>query len=55
MMIITEGTHWKQRNSRVFGNVREQKNPTQILEAIKEEFLLWERARSGGSAQIARE
>jgi hypothetical protein len=38
----------------VFGNVREQKDPTQILEAIKEEFQMWELARSGGSSQIAR-
>jgi hypothetical protein len=55
MIIITAWILWKQRNSRVFGNVREQKDPTHILEAIKEEFLMWELARRGGSSQIARE
>ncbi|KAK1617070.1 hypothetical protein QYE76_022587 [Lolium multiflorum] len=55
MVIITAWTLWKQRNARVFGNAREQKDPTQILAAIKEEFHLWELARRGGSSQIARE
>jgi hypothetical protein len=35
--------------------MREQKDPTQILAAIREEFHLWELARIGGSSQIARE
>jgi hypothetical protein len=55
MVIITAWTLWKQRNARVFGNAREQKNPIQVLEAIREEFQLWEIARRGGSSQIARE
>jgi hypothetical protein len=55
MVIITAWTLWKQRDARVFGNAREQKDPTQILAAIKEEFHLWELVRRGGSSQIARE
>jgi hypothetical protein len=38
MVIITAWTLWKQRNARVFRNVREQKDTTQILAAIGEEF-----------------
>jgi hypothetical protein len=55
MVIITAWTLWKQRNARVFGNVREQKDPLQTLVAIREEFQMWELARRGGSLQIARE
>jgi hypothetical protein len=55
MVIITTWTLWKQRNSRVFGNAREQKDPIQILGAIREEFQMWKIARRGGSFQIARE
>jgi hypothetical protein len=55
MFIITAWTLWKQQNARVFGNTREQKNPAQIMTAIREEFQLWELARRGGSSQIARE
>jgi hypothetical protein len=55
MVIITTWTLWKQRNARVFGNAREQKTPTQIVSTIREEFLLWELARRGGSSLIARE
>jgi hypothetical protein len=53
MVIITAWTLWKQRNARVFGHVREQKNPMQVLEAIREEFQLWEIVRRGGRSQIA--
>jgi hypothetical protein len=49
MVIITAWTLWKQRNARVFGNVREHKNPIQALVAIREEFQLCELARRGGS------
>jgi hypothetical protein len=55
MVISTSWTIWKQRNTRVFGNVQEQKNLHQMLVEIREEFQLWERARRGGSSLIARE
>jgi hypothetical protein len=54
MVIITAWTLCKQRNARVFENVWEQKDRSQILTAIIEKFHLWELARRGGSSQIAR-
>jgi hypothetical protein len=45
----------KQRNARAFGNEREQKNRHQMLVEIKEEFQLCERAKRGGSSNLARE
>jgi hypothetical protein len=45
MVIITAWTLWKQQNARVFGNMREQKNPAQIVTAISP----LERSSSSGS------
>jgi hypothetical protein len=58
MVVCTAWTLWKQRNARAFGDVRKQKDVGQIVEAIREEFHLWERAKRGGSGgrlQVARE
>jgi hypothetical protein len=49
MVVCTAWTLWKQRNARAFGDVRKQKDVGQIVEAIREEFHLWERAKRGGS------
>jgi hypothetical protein len=45
----------KQRNARVFSDVRRQLSTEQLVEAIEEEFKLWELARNGGSTTDARE
>jgi hypothetical protein len=55
MIICTTWTIWKQRNVRAFGNIREQKSVDLMVEEIRQEFHLWERAKRGGRLDIARE
>jgi hypothetical protein len=55
MVICTTWTLWKQRNARAFGDTRRQKNVEQMLQEIREEFHLWERAKGGRSFHDARE
>jgi biotin-(acetyl-CoA carboxylase) ligase len=55
MVISTAWTLWKQRNARAFGNNREQKTVEQMVDQIKDDFHLCERAKRGGRLDIARE
>jgi hypothetical protein len=55
MVALVVRSLWKQRNARVFGNVRLQLSTDQLVNAIGEEFKLWEIARTGGSTIVARE
>jgi hypothetical protein len=55
LVILASWTLWKQRNARVFGNTSAQRNSTQIVTSILEEFKLWETARVGGRAIVPRE
>jgi hypothetical protein len=55
MVALVARSLWKQRNARVFDNVRRQLSTEQLVEAIEEEFKLWELARNGGSTSDARE
>jgi hypothetical protein len=49
MVALVVRSLWKQRNARVFGNVRLQLSTDQLVNAIGEEFKLWEIARIGGA------
>jgi hypothetical protein len=58
MVVCTALTLWKQRNARAFGDVRKQKNVGMIVEEIRDQFHLWEKAKrrgSGGRLVVARE
>jgi hypothetical protein len=55
MVISTAWTIWRQRNARAFRNDREQKTVEQMVNQIRDDFHLWERARRGGRLDIARE
>jgi hypothetical protein len=55
MVIWTAWTLWKQRNARAFGDTRRQKNVDQMLQEIKDEFHLWERAKREWRVDAARE
>jgi nuclear pore complex protein Nup210 len=55
LVILVAWTLWKQRNARVFGNVRLQLNTVQIIDSVTEEFRLWEFARVGGRHLVPRE
>jgi hypothetical protein len=55
MVALVARSLWKQRNARVFDNVRRQLSTEQLVEAIEEEFKRWELARNGGSTSDARE
>ena len=49
LVILVAWLLWKQRNARVFGNIRDQCTVEQLTGLIREEFSLWEMARTGGS------
>jgi hypothetical protein len=51
LVMLTAWMLWKQRNARVFNNVRQQCNVQQLVVRIEEEFALWKMARRvvGGS------
>jgi hypothetical protein len=55
MVALVARSLWKQRNARVFDNVRRQLSTEQLVEAIVDEFNLWELARLGGSTSDTRE
>jgi hypothetical protein len=54
-VLLTAWMLWKQRNARVFGNQREQRDVQGLINRIKEELCLWEMAYAGGSAPASRE
>jgi hypothetical protein len=49
LIILIAWTLRKQRNARVFGNLRKQMNTQQIVDHVHEEWHMWELARTGGS------
>jgi hypothetical protein len=53
--MLTAWMLWKQRNARVFNNVRQQCNVQQLVIRIKEEFALWKLARRGDGGSMSRE
>jgi hypothetical protein len=55
MVALVERSLWKQRNARVFEEVRRQLSTEHLVKAIEEEFKLWELVRNGGSTTDARE
>jgi hypothetical protein len=55
LVILTAFMLWKQRNARVFDNVRQQCNVPQLVVRIKDEFALWMLARRGVGGPMTRE
>jgi hypothetical protein len=55
LIILTALMRWKQSNARVFGNTREIRNASQLVNLIKEEFRVWEHGFSGGRRYGGRE
>ena len=55
LVILVAWKLWKQRNARVFGNLREQRTVEQLVDNTGEEFELWESGRTGGRDTAARE
>ena len=57
MITLISWRLWKQRNARVFLNIREQVRLERLVELIGEEFHLWRlaRLREGGRHNISRE
>jgi hypothetical protein len=55
LVMLTAWMLWKQRNARVFNNVRQQCNVQQLVVRIKEEFALWKLARRGDGGRMPRE
>jgi hypothetical protein len=46
---------WKQRNPRVFGNIRDQCDVSQLVYRIHDEYKLWMSVRAGGEEILVRE
>jgi hypothetical protein len=55
LVMLTAWMLWKQRNARVFNEVRQQCNVQQLMTRIKEEFALWKLARRGAGDWMPRE
>jgi hypothetical protein len=55
LVMLTAWMLWKQRNARVFNNVRQQCNVQQLVVRIKEEFALWKMVRRGDGGPMPRE
>jgi hypothetical protein len=55
LVMLTSWMLWKQRNARVFNNVRQQCNVQQLVIRIKDEFALWKLARRGVGDWMPRE
>ena len=47
-MILIVWALWKQRNARLFNNVRQQFSVTVLVDRIVDEFKLWREAGVGG-------
>jgi hypothetical protein len=44
---------WKQQNARVFSNVRDQCNVSQLVDPVHDEFKIWMSGESGSRREGA--
>jgi hypothetical protein len=55
LVIATTWLLWKQRNVRVFQNIRDLCDVTDLIDRIHDEFMIWMSVRAGGRQNLVRE